>query len=303
MKKITLILIFFTSVSLLALAALAFKLYYANDVEVLVKNYPYYDLKDGSYKITSEMPKSWVSVDQVSEEAKWAIIVSEDWAFFDHEGLDTNQIKITIEESLKEHRFVRGASTITQQVIKNTILTSEKSLWRKFREAILAYKVEKYLSKDRILEIYINIIELGKDIYGIKNASYFYFNKAPKDLTAREGAFLAMLLPSPVKYGTSFKKKELTSFAREVVESILVKMRQAQVYSKEEWLQKRKEFFSWEIVSSEYRNDILESERLYREKEGLVQRTEEANLLEKEKIIKIDDSVSNDEYLDYKVYE
>jgi monofunctional biosynthetic peptidoglycan transglycosylase len=246
MKKITLITLLICLVLIVGLTGFAFKLFYANDVEKLVHNYPYFDQDSKSYQLTHLRPKSWIDINSISKEAKWAIVVSEDWAFYDHNGLDLEQLKIAIAESIKQEKFVRGASTITQQVIKNTLLTSEKSLWRKFREAILSIKVEKLLSKDKILEIYLNIVELGDNIYGIGEASMHYFNKSPSLLSAREGAFLAMLLPSPVKYSISFKKKELTPFAKSVVDSILIKLRQAKVYDHDQWLINKEEKFSWE---------------------------------------------------------
>jgi monofunctional biosynthetic peptidoglycan transglycosylase len=287
----------FCSVLLIGATFFVFMMFYANDVEKLVQNYPYFDKKTKSYQFTSVRPKWWISIDSVAKEVKWAIIVSEDWAFFEHEGLDVEQIKIAATESFKQEKFVRGASTITQQVIKNTILTSKKSLWRKFQEAILSYKVEQFLSKDKILEIYLNIIELGEDLYGIGPASFHYFGKHPSQLTAREGAFLAMLLPSPKKYSVSFKNKELTPFARGIVESILIKMRQAQVYSNLDWLKSRKQFYSWEMISPEYRNSIYDVEKKYREENKLLSTSAENK---KENSIK---ESSDEEYLEYNVYE
>lgn len=246
MKKYSLVFVLFCSLSVLILCLTTLILYYSNDVEKLVHNYPYYDLKAKEYRITSTRPKNWVSLKDVSLYAKSAIVISEDWAFYQHQGLDFYQIKKVIKDSIEEADLVRGASTITQQVIKNTILTNEHSLWRKFREAILAYKVEKLLSKDKILEIYLNIIELGRDLYGIKDASFFYFNKHPRNLTAREGAFLAMLLPSPVKYSVSFRKKELTEYASMIINKILIKLRQAKVYTEEDRLVEMKKRFYWE---------------------------------------------------------
>ena len=287
----------FSSVLLIGAISFVLLMFYANDVEKLVQNYPYFDEKTKSYQFTSVRPKSWISIDSIAKEVQWAIIVSEDWAFFEHEGLDLEQIKIAATESIKQEKFVRGASTITQQIIKNTILTSKKSLWRKFQEAILSYKIEQFLSKDKILEIYLNIIELGEDLYGVGPASFHYFGKHPSKLTAREGAFLAMLLPSPVKYSVSFKKKELTPFARGIVDSILIKMRQAKVYSKLDWLKNRKKFFSWEIISPEYRDSIYTVEKKYREENKLLLNSPEIN-----KENRINES-SDEEYLEYNVYE
>jgi len=106
--------------------------------------------------------------------------------------------------------------------------------------------MERNLSKEKILETYLNIAEFGPGIYGIKAASEYYFKKSPKSLTPREGAFLAMLLPSPEKYGQSFRERELTEFAEKSVENILEKMVQAKFLKEEQLESSKKEVFSWE---------------------------------------------------------
>lgn len=224
----------------------ALVLYFRTDVEKLIGYYPYYDKVVNEYKLTDKIPNNWVLIQEVNYFARWAIIVSEDWAFYEHQGIDVNQLKIVLEESLKRKKLIRGASTITQQVVKNVILSPEKTIWRKFRELILAYKIEKLLTKDKILEIYLNLVELGDGIYGIKEASEHYFKKHPSDLTAREGAFLAMLLPSPKKYSESYRHKKLTPFAQEQIKEILTKLRQAKIYSEEDRMSAMETKFYWE---------------------------------------------------------
>ena len=212
--------------------------------------YPIYDKDKAKYVLSPVRPSSWVKLDKISYVARWAIIVSEDWAFYEHKGIDFRQLKIAIEESIEEGELTRGASTITQQVIKNLVLSPKREISRKLKEVILAYQLEKNLSKDQILEIYLNFVELGSGIYGIKNASFYYFNKHPKDLTAKEGAFLAMLLPSPKKYSQSFYDKELTSFAKEQIQSILIKLRQAKVINETERKEALTQRFFWEALDS-----------------------------------------------------
>ena len=180
-------------------------------------------------------PLQWVSLNDVSEKTLGAILVSEDWAFYHHKGLDPNQIKKALEINWKKGRFVRGASTITQQVVRNVFLTKDKNLWRKFKEIILALRLEKDLSKNKILEIYLNIAEWGNGLYGIGPASQYYFTKHPSELTAKEGAFLAVLLPSPRKYSQTFKEQGLTEFAFNRIDNILQKMAQAQYLTLEEY--------------------------------------------------------------------
>lgn len=215
-------------------------------VEALTGEYPFFDTKEKKYLLSPVKPSHWVRLDQISYNARWAVIVSEDWAFYEHEGIDTRQLKIAIEDSIKKGSLTRGASTITQQVIKNVVLSPKRELSRKFKEILLAYQLEKVLGKDKILEIYLNLVELGRGIYGIKEASYYYFNKHPKNLTAREGAFLAMLLPSPKKYAQSFYDKKLTEFATEQINSILVKLRQAKIIKESERKKEAAQKFFWE---------------------------------------------------------
>jgi monofunctional biosynthetic peptidoglycan transglycosylase len=175
--------------------------------------------------------------------------VSEDWAFYDHEGIDVNQIQVVVEESLEEGEFVRGASTITQQVVKNVFLSNERTLIRKFKEVILASSLEKEFSKDEILEFYFNLVELGDGIYGIKAASELYFQKHPKDLNGKEGAFLAMLLPSPKKYAQSFRQEGLTAFASEQIDNILIKLRQAKIINEDKRLELKSLPLSFEVIN------------------------------------------------------
>lgn len=201
-------------------------------------------------EIKKTPPANWVSLGQISRSAQWAILISEDAAFYSHPGYDEKQIKEAIEESIESGKLKRGASTITQQVVKNVYLTQSKSLVRKVRELWLSTKVEKVLGKKRILEIYLNIAEWGEGIFGIARASEYYFHKHPSALTAKEGAFLAMLLPSPKKYSVSFRKKELTPYSRKIIHSILNKLVGANVLTPEQRTEEWKTPLSFEAIQS-----------------------------------------------------
>ena len=179
-------------------------------------------------------PPHWTPISQISKLAQGAVLVSEDWAFYQHPGYDEKQIKEAITDSIEEGHLTRGASTITQQVVRNIYLTKQKSMTRKVRELWMATKIEKVLGKRKILELYFNIAEWGEGIFGIGQAAHVYFHKNPSELNAKEGAFLAMLLPSPKKYGISFRKNELTPYARKTIRSILNKMLQAKYLTVEE---------------------------------------------------------------------
>jgi monofunctional biosynthetic peptidoglycan transglycosylase len=223
---------------------------FLNQVTKLKDHYPVFNKKLNHYELVAKKPKHWLGLKKVSKHARYAIMVSEDWAFYEHEGFDLNQIKIVLRDSLKERKLVRGASTITQQVVKNALLSNERSLTRKLKEFLLAREIEKVLTKDEILEIYLNLIELGDGVYGIHAGSYHYFKKHPSKLSAKEGAFLAMLLPSPKKYAQSFKNKILTKFATEQVANILVKLRQAKIITEKERLQLSYKKLNFEKVNA-----------------------------------------------------
>jgi len=239
------LLAFLIIIDLIFFSCVGIYFYLNSQVAKLDSKYPVWNQKSKTYTLQTKRPPNWSKLKEIAQATKWAIIISEDWAFYDHFGLDLNQLKIVFNESLEAKRFVRGASTITQQVIKNSLLTSERSLLRKAQEMLMAILVEKKLSKDKILEIYLNLIELGPNIFGVKQASKFYFNKHPQNLSIKEAAFLAMLLPSPKRYSQSFRNKKLTPFAMEQVESILLKLRQAKVITEDQRLTAKNEDLSF----------------------------------------------------------
>lgn len=223
-------------------------MYFSHDVSILKTHYPHIEVNkelDATYKLKNTKPKGWVKLKDISKYGQWAIILSEDWGFYDHQGIDVNQMKVAFDEMLGGTRF-RGASTITQQTVKNVFLSEERTLWRKIHEIILAQKMERVLTKENILEVYLNSIEFGPGIYGIRNASLHYFRKEPKWLTPRESAFLALLLPSPKKYSISFKRRELSEFAEKRIVAILRKMRMGRIISKETFDEERNRSFFWE---------------------------------------------------------
>jgi monofunctional glycosyltransferase len=139
----------------------------------------------------------WIPSERIPAEMKWAVIVAEDANFYRHEGIDVQAIKNAIKYDLERKRFARGASTITQQTAKNIYLTREKTITRKVEEFYLARRMEQELTKGRILELYLNIAELGPMVYGIGHGARYYFDTTPELLTPRECAFLAAMLPGP----------------------------------------------------------------------------------------------------------
>lgn len=139
----------------------------------------------------------WTPLARIPSEMKWAVILAEDASFYNHEGIDVKAIKEAIKYDLEKKSFARGASTITQQVAKNLFLSREKTLTRKAKELYLAKRMEQELTKGRIMELYLNVIELGPMVHGIGHGARYYFGKPAASLTPRECAFLAAMLPGP----------------------------------------------------------------------------------------------------------
>lgn len=176
------------------------------------------------YEFVKGKPKKWVKLDSVSPSVYRAILVSEDSAFYQHHGVDLFQFQKALEDWMFKKKKLRGASTITQQLAKNIFLTRDQNIVRKMVEIPLALYIDWRIPKKKILESYLNAIEYGDQIYGISDASRFYFNKTPSSLNLREGAFLAMLLPNPKKYSRSFQQGELTRYAGKIVLRIMKRM-------------------------------------------------------------------------------
>jgi len=208
------------------------------DPSILKNQYPIvrYDpiLKDTEISFSKQRPNYWISIQNISKPLIGAVIVSEDWAFYSHEGVDFNQIKEAVKTDLRRKKFARGASTITQQLIKNIFLDHDKTLTRKIKELLISAEVEQILSKQKILELYFNVVEWGRGIYGINAATMFYFQKTPSQISPKEAAFLAMLLPSPKKYSQSFFAKKLTPFAEKSIKRILLNMFRAHFIDEEQ---------------------------------------------------------------------
>jgi monofunctional biosynthetic peptidoglycan transglycosylase len=143
-----------------------------------------------------EVQWRWVPYHRISLELKKSVLVAEDFSFFSHNGFDTHEIKIAAREAVKGKR-VRGASTITQQLAKNLWLSPSRSPLRKIKELILTRQLEHNLSKRRILELYLNVVQYGPDIYGAEAAARHYFGISAADLDREQAAELAASLPRP----------------------------------------------------------------------------------------------------------
>lgn len=146
------------------------------------------------------LKRDYVGAGSISANAKLAVIASEDQLFPDHSGFDWKNIKKAMAYNKRKPGRVRGASTISQQVAKNVFLWQGKSFIRKGLEAYFTFMIEKIWGKKRILEVYLNVAEMGKGIFGIEKAAREYFNKSAGSLTRQEAAMIAAALPNPKRY-------------------------------------------------------------------------------------------------------
>jgi monofunctional biosynthetic peptidoglycan transglycosylase len=151
--------------------------------------------------------QQWVPLTQIPPYVIKAVIIAEDDKFWTHEGFDYEAMQKAIEKDIKKRRFALGGSTISQQLAKNLYLTPSKNPIRKIKEAILTWRLERNLSKKRIIELYLNVVEWGDGLFGIQVAARHYFGKPVSELTAQEAARLAAVLPNPRRYDPSGTSK------------------------------------------------------------------------------------------------
>ena len=177
----------------------------------------------------------WIKTKAISKHALHAIVAAEDGKFFTHAGFDIEQIEKSIETNLKKKRYARGASTISQQVVKMAFLSREKSLLRKAREAVGTVLMEAMLPKEKILEWYINLAEFGDGVYGIAEGCDHYFKTKPDQLTIEQSVHLALVLPSPNSWSRGLRARTLTPFGQKRYASILNNMKLSGYITKGQW--------------------------------------------------------------------
>ncbi|MFA6457308.1 MAG: monofunctional biosynthetic peptidoglycan transglycosylase [Bacteroidota bacterium] len=151
--------------------------------------------------------KQWVPLTRISKHLVNAVIVSEDGMFFEHEGVDWYEVGESIEKNFERGKAARGGSTISQQLSKNLYLSTSKDPIRKLKELIITLRMERTLSKRRILEIYLNVIEWGNGVFGAEAAAKKYFGKSASQLTREEAAQMAAVIPSPRKHQPNVMSK------------------------------------------------------------------------------------------------
>jgi monofunctional glycosyltransferase len=167
---------------------------------------------------TLRVHQAWVGLDRVSPRLVDAVLLSEDANFFAHEGIDWDATRDAAEHDLRAGRFARGASTITQQLAKNLWLGTSKSLWRKAKEAVLAAKLERTLSKRRILALYLNVAEWGDGTFGVEAGARDRFGVEAASLSTAEAAVLASMLPAPLRADLRNPSAWLKGRARRLVD-------------------------------------------------------------------------------------
>lgn len=179
---------------------------------------------------------NYSKLSNISQYLQKSVVLTEDSTFWTHQGFDLQEMQNSLKSNLEKGRYARGGSTISQQLAKNLFLSKDKTLVRKLLEAIITVRLEKTLSKKEILERYLNVVQFGKDIFGVKQAAQFYFKKSPANLSLLESAFLTYLLPSPEIYSKSFYKKSLTPFAKKRLNTIVDRMYQYDRVTESEYL-------------------------------------------------------------------
>jgi len=148
----------------------------------------------------AELRHQWVPYNRISNNLKRALIAAEDSKFLDHEGFDWESIQKAYEKNQKKGKIVAGGSTISQQLAKNLFLSSRKAFWRKAEEAVITVMLEQMMSKRRIFEIYLNVIEWGNGVFGAEAAARHYYRTGAANLSAEQSARLASMVPNPRYY-------------------------------------------------------------------------------------------------------
>jgi monofunctional biosynthetic peptidoglycan transglycosylase len=166
------------------------------------------------------LQKTWVSYDEISQHAKLAVIASEDQLFTDHNGFDFKSIEKAMKHNQRSKK-IKGASTISQQVAKNVFLWQGRSWFRKGLEVYFTFMIENIWGKQRILEVYLNVAQMGEGVFGIEAASQLNYHKSAATLNREEAAMIAACLPNPIKY-TINPPARITAYRQR---KILVQMR------------------------------------------------------------------------------
>lgn len=171
--------------------------------------------------VTKKIRQRWVPLGSISPYAVKAVIIAEDDKFWSHEGFDFKAMQKALEKDLRKRKLKAGGSTISQQLAKNLYLSPAKNPIRKIKEAILTWRIERNLSKKRIIELYLNVAEWGEGIFGIEAAARHHYGKGAASLTAREAARLAAVLPNPRRFDPTGSGRFVTGRAERIYRIML----------------------------------------------------------------------------------
>lgn len=227
MKRVRFRSVVFLCLFIIPLSVGAYLLSYWPEVERLAKTNPKTTAliegrrtAKGKQEPLVSLAARWRSLRQISPHLQRAVVVAEDARFYQHQGFDWEAIVEAAERDWAARSFEYGGSTISQQLVKNLYLSSEKSPIRKIKEALITSVMEAKLKKRRILEVYLNVVEWGGGIYGAEAAADHYFSKPAAELAPQEAAFLAAILPAPRYY----QNRRSTPYLRKRIDSILQAM-------------------------------------------------------------------------------
>lgn len=173
----------------------------------------------------ARLRQQWVPYNRISGHLKRAVVAAEDAKFVSHNGFDWDGIQKAFEKNMREGEIVAGGSTITQQLAKNLFFSGERSWWRKGQEAVVAVMLETLMSKRRILEIYLNVIEWGEGVFGVEAAARLHYGTTAAALSPEQAARLAAVVPSPRRYGPASD----TGYLQRRTQTILARMNSAQI--------------------------------------------------------------------------
>ena len=196
------------------------------------------NFSEGMFENTPTTPvRSWAPLARISKDLQKAVLISEDDTFYYHSGVNWQEMKKAFRKNIRRRKYVRGASTITMQLARNAFLSKEKTLIRKIREIIVARRIEKVLSKNRIFELYLNIIEWGPNIYGAEAAARYYFDKPASILNMAESSMLAAILPNPNRFSPFTRMITVKKFQKRV----LTLLKNAKIITPKEFITLSKE--------------------------------------------------------------
>jgi len=181
------------------------------------------DLRTREAQARGEEPRriqKWMPYAHISPNLKRAVLVTEDSRFWTHEGIDFDELKESMEVNWERMEFARGGSTITQQLAKNLYLSPSRSMLRKAREILIAFSLEDHLSKQRILELYLNVVEWGDGVFGAEAAAHRWFGHSAQTLTPAEAVRLAIALPNPITHAPTVHNADLAKKATRILQCL-----------------------------------------------------------------------------------